>query len=246
MKLFSFFNKKSICIILVCFLLKIGLTYGIEFYFNYINMQANKLTVNKNIVYAKSHSLESENDFYILNIKEDINKISNELSGNKSIFYKIDNSSFYLELVVSNEDIIIKRVIDDKHKINARINYTDVLSVEWQEGNINKSVLLKINTSSYSKYLAITDNNYYFLGSDIDEIIYKDNQFYYLKYNDDYKILKDAKKCDEKTRDLIDNFSYNDYYYKSGEINFLKDYYQKLKPSYYSVKSRCNDLKKVS
>lgn len=236
-----YINKKLICIVLFFLLLKVFMYIGINAYFKHIDKEAEKYTIGTNVIFGYNDKIKNNQGFYTLYIKDDIDSL---LTSDNNILYKVKNLSFYFDIQVTNDTIMIKKIVDESHHINARINYDNVLTIEYQTGNLNHSILLKINTEKYSKYLAITDNTYYFLGNDIDSIIYKNDQFYYLTYNIKYDVLREAQKCDAKIRNLIDNFSYNEYYYKTGQINFLKDYYQKIKPSYYYVKNYCNDLKK--
>ena len=238
-----YINKKLICIILFFLLLKIFVYIGVNVYFNYINKEAEKYSIGTNVIFGYNDKIENNQGFYTLYIQDDIDTLLTNDKGH-NVVYKINDLSFYFNVEILNNSISINKIVDESHHINARINYDNVSTIEYQMGNLNHSILLKINTETNYKYLAITDNTYYFLGNDIDSIIYKNDQFYYLTYNVKYDVLKEAQKCDNKTRNLIDNFSYNDYYYKTGEINFLKDYYQKIKPSYYYVKNYCNDLKK--
>ena len=234
-------NKLFVCIILFILLLKVFMYMGINAYLRHIDIEAEKFLVGANVIFGADEKVLNEQGLYTLNIKDDID---NSLVSDNKLIYKVDGVSFYFDIEILNNSIVINRLVDETHHIKARINCSNVLTIEYQLGNINHSILLKINTENDYKYLAITDNTYYFLGNDIDTIVYKNDQFYYLTYNIKYDALKDAKKCDDKTKRLIDNFNGNDYYYKTGEINFLKDYYQKIKPNYYYVKNHCNDLKK--
>ena len=88
----------------------------------------------------------------------------------------------------------------------------------------------------------MTDETHYFLGNDIEYISYMDNHFYYLSYNSKYRALLEAEECSKEVKGTIQYFNQNDYFYKYGKINFLKDFYQKLASKTYSVKDKCDEL----
>ena len=243
MGILRFLNKKFILVIAYLIVMAIVLNVCIHFYLKYVDEEVEKLTMSSDIACISNSKDENDNGFKVLNVQKDLAEYLSTGENYKSILYRVDGENFYFDVEIVDGQINIRKIVDSKHKLNARIMFVDVITIEYQTGNVNKSLLLKLNSTKDSKYLAITDGADYFLGSDIDNILYKDGQFYYLTYNTKYEELKTATKCDNKTKELIEDFNSNDYYYKTGEINFLKDYYQKIKPSYYYVKNRCSDLK---
>ena len=139
-----------------------------------------------------------------------------------------------------------KEIINEEKKVFARMNMEDVESIEYRTGNANGASLLKINTEFYSDYFAITNEDHYFLGSDIETVSFKDDQFYYMSYNPNYELLETAKTCSKDVKASIDGFSNKDYYYKYGKINFLPDYYQKLASKKFTVGEKCDELKQIN
>ena len=121
------------------------------------------------------------------------------------------------------------------------MNYKRIDRFEYRSSE--DTTVLHIITDYDSNYFAMSNYGENFLGDDIDEIIYKDDRFYYVTYNPKYKLLKSAEKCSNSIIKKINNFSYSDYYYKEGKINFMSEYYQKLSPTSVSVKTYCNSLK---
>ena len=237
-------NKKRL-IFVVAYIITLTVCYifCIDKYIGYIEKETTNIDKDPFVGYLSNYKEKNDNGFYELDIKKDLAKFIAKKENFGSIIYKVKDENFYFELEIIDGSIDIKKLVDNTRGINARINYFNIESMEYQKGNINDSLVIKINSERGNKFLAITNGTYYFLGVDVDNIVYKDNQFYYISYNSKYEELRTAQKCDTKTKELIEDFNYNDYYYKTGDINFLKDFYQKIKPSYYYVKNRCDDLK---
>ena len=224
-------------------ILSIGFVICLHLYFNYIDREAHRFAMGTDDSFVATSESENDKGLYILNIKEDLSKFINGKKSISSVTYKVKGESFYLDVEIKKDKFNIKKIVDTSHNLNARIDYDDVETIEYRTGGLNKATLLKINSSNNSKYLAITNDAYYFLGSDIDEIGYENDRFCYYMYNNKYDSLRTASVCSDKIKNAIEDFDYNEYYYKKGTINFLKDFYQKLKSQNHSVKEYCNELK---
>ena len=126
------------------------------------------------------------------------------------------------------------------------MNLKNIEEIEYRTGNSNNATVLNLISDYDEEYLAITEDTYYFLGTDIESISYINEHFYYVSYNSKYKLLENATLCDKETKNSIDEFNKNDNYYKYGKINFFGDYYQKLSSKTYTVEDRCNELENLN
>ena len=122
------------------------------------------------------------------------------------------------------------------------MTYKDIKKIEYKTDSITNSSILNIITEYDNNYMAITKDNYYFLGTDIDKVSYDGEHFYYYSYNDVYDELANANSCSYEVINQIEEFNYSDIYYTYGIVNFLKDYYQKLAPNNYTVWQYCEYL----
>ena len=243
MKLRCLFNQRLFFVVVYILFLACGFLFCMHFYNNYITKESERIATNNEFDSYIFTYETIDNGFNLLDVKKDLKNYLNEEKRNL-IIYKVKNQDFYFEVEIYNGSININKFVDKKNYVNARLNYYNVEKIEFITGNINRSTLYRIITKDGNTYLVVTDGTYYVLGSDIDAIIYKNNQFYYITYNPKYEMLSNVSKCNQSIKDAIDGFDYGDYYYKSGEINFLKNYYQKLKAKNYYVKEYCNYLSK--
>lgn len=224
----------------------IVMMFAIRFYLASIEEKAKEIMKETDASFTSKDNQVNNNGLYIANVKEDLTDYLEDWDA-KSITYKIEGEPFYIEFAVQEEDgkktFSIEKIINENKKVYARMNMEDVETIEYRTGNANDASLLKINTPYYSDYFAITTGDHYFLSSDIENVSFKDEQFYYLSYNPNYRVLDKAKSCSKEVKSSIEAFSNNDYYYKYGKINFMPDYYQKLASKKFTVGERCEELK---
>lgn len=221
----------------------IGAVFCMHMYFDYIEKEAHRISMGTDDTFIADYKKENSQGMYVLNLEEDLKKYLSDKKNLNSVTYQVSNQSFYFDVNINKDGMYIKKLVDTNHHINARMDYPRVISIEYRVINATKSILLKFITKDDYKYLAIADDTYYFLGPDIDEVVYKDDQFYYFTYNTKYEALRDATKCNDKVKNMIEGFDYKDYYYRTGKINFMRDFYQKINHKYYYVKDHCNALK---
>ncbi len=235
----------AICVVLIFMAILFG-ALALRLYLENIDRKVELLSESTDIVYtSKSHEMDTEG-LYKANIeKEVVEYIGNRNAS--SVTYKIDGEPFYFILgIVKDENnnitVTLEKIVNPELGINARVNIRELDSINYRTDNNSNAVLLKINTINTGDYFAMIENKYYSLGSDIETISYKNDQFYYLSYNPDYTFLEDAQSCDKEVKNMFDGFNLNDYYYKYGEINFLDDYYQKLASKVYTVGDKCSEF----
>lgn len=223
------------------------LMFTIRIYLNNVDEKTKEIMKETDATYTTSNNKINSNGLYVAQVKKELLDYLEDWDA-KTITYKFEGEPFYLELEVTEDEtgektFSIEKIVNEEKKVYARMNLEDVDNIEYRTGNANGASLLKINTEFYSDYFAITNENHYFLGSDIENVSFENDQFYYLSYNPNYRILDTAKTCSKDIKAQIDDFSTKDYYYKYGEINFLTDYYQKLSSKRYTVGEKCEELK---
>lgn len=234
--------KKTVPIVILFIL--IGL---FTIYIKYVDKKAKDIQDESYYTYIQKDIVYGSEGFYLINLKENLQDFLNKNKHDVlTLSYKVKNESFSFDLLIkkNNNNYIyeIDRIIDDAHNMHAKMKYEGVERIEYQTGNENHATVLKLYTDSEVRILAITENTYYFLGSDIENINYNNGEFYYLSYNKKYTPLNSASSCDKTLKNSIDDFSMKDYYYKYGKINFLTDYYQKLSSKVFTVEEKCTEL----
>ena len=231
-----------ICLIIVCYL--------IDKYLIYIDKKASIIKDNTESTYTLKKFKEQPNHLYLIDLEGTLNKALKNSKQN-TITYKIKDQNFYLDIrIEQNKDTKTKnyevtKVVDLTHKVNAKIDYSDVKQIEFRSEPKGGATVLKFITSDKIEFLAMTDQTYYFLGQDIDEIGFENEEFTYKTVNEKY-VNDDLKKlgCTQKVIDNIEGFSFKDPYYYIGRINFLDDYYQKIVDTTSSVEEKCKELQK--
>ena len=237
--------KKAIPIVIL--LIVVGL---FTIYIKYTDKKSKEILEESTYIYTQKNIIDGEAGFKSIDFKSNLTEfLKTKKSEDTSLTYKVDYESFSFDILVKKENeeytFEIDRIIDESHSMHAKMKYEGVTRIDYQTGNENHATVLKLYTDNDFRYLAITGNTYYFLGSDIENISYIDGEFYYLSYNKKYSTLKTAIKCDKKTKNSIDEFKSSEYYYKYGKINFLTDYYQKLSSKVFTVEARCNELEEA-
>lgn len=239
--------KRTVLVILIIFAICCSI-FALRLYFARIDA-ASKEIMNKNDVafMTKNNELNSKG-FYIANLKEELDDFTDDKV--TKIAYEFEGEDFYLDIVVNNgsnneKSYEIEKIGCPKYEVNARMNMKDIESIEYRTDKLGRSTVLKINEKYNSEYFAMAEGTYYFLGQDIESISYRDEHFYYMTYNPNYKLLDEAETCSKEVKDKIHKFSLKDYYYKYGKINFLSDYYQKLASKTYTVQERCDELAQI-
>ena len=239
------FNKRTILIFLIglAFVLSI---VSLRIYFSNLDKTVSELLNKKEVVYETKNNEVNNRGFYVANLEEELNDLISKKDVT-TLTYEFENESFYFDIRVlydeeGNPSFEIEKIGCPEYQINARMNMRDVESIEYRTGNPDKSTVLKINQKYNTNYFAMTLKTYYFLGNDIESISYKDDHFYYITYNPNYKSLEEADSCSKAVISKIDGFSTKHYYYKYGKINFLSDYYQKLASKTFTVKNKCDEL----
>lgn len=218
-------------------------------YIKYIDKKSKDILDESYFSYTQKTEVKGSEGFYLIDLKSNLSDFVNKMKDNEtSLSYSVKDRSFSFDLLVKKEgadySFEIDRIIDESHRMHARMKYEGINKIEYQVGNDNNAVVLKLYAENESRYLAITENTYYFLGSDIENVSYTDGEFYYLSYNKKYLPLRNASICDKTLKKSIDGFNMSEYYYKYGKINFLTDYYQKLSSKVYTVEKRCTELDK--
>ena len=247
-KLKKFYRKHRVIIdICAVILVALTLTLLIGLYFRHLNKEASIIENNTVSSYLLKEKNASSNGLYFASVYDQMTKYFKSKKA-ETVTYKIDGETFYLTIVKvydketkeSTYDVI--KISDPKRKIYARINFMDVREIEFKTGGRPNSTVIHLINNDVSTYYAISGNNYYMLGDDIESISYKNEQFYYVSYNKKYKAIETVGSCTEELKASIENFKLSDVYYNYGEINFLNDYYQKLSSAKYTVEEKCNEL----
>lgn len=216
----------------------------LNMYFDKIDREIEALLDKEEVVYVSHNDQISSEGLIITNIKDNLTEFVKD-SNVKSLIYEIDDEDFYFVLnVIRGEEISfdLEKVINKKLGINSMVNIIGINTLEYRTIANSFSTILKFNSQYDSRYMAMTDETHYFLGNDIEYVSYIDDHFYYLSYNPKYRALLDASECSKEVKRGIQGFNQNDYFYKYGKINFLKDYYQKLASKRFSVKDKCTEL----
>lgn len=224
------------------------LVFALISYIRYVDKVSQKIETGTDLVYILEDK-QSENDsFYVANIKDDLNDYitSKKLKNIDTITYKINNEDFYFLISVNTNkndeyEYSITKIVNETYTVNARMNYKNIDKVYFRSNE--DACVLRIVSDYDANYFAMSELGEYFLGDDIDEIVYKNERFYYIKYNSKYKNLVGKGSCSNKVTRTIEDFSYSDDFYKMGKINFMEEYYQKIYTESVSVKNYCNSLK---
>lgn len=247
-KIKKFYRKHKIIIdIGSTILIILLLTLFLGLYFKHLNKEANKVENNTDSSYLLKDSKASSNGLFFVNVYDQMTKYFKS-KNTETVTYKIENETFYLTIIkvydkeTKETTFDVIKISDPKRKIYARINFMNIKEFEYKTGDRNKSTVIHLISNDTSVYYALSGNNYYMLGDDIESISYKDEQFYYVSYNKKYKAIETVGSCTEELKASIDNFKLSDVYYNYGEINFLSDYYQKLSSDRYTVEEKCNEL----
>ena len=236
---------KLLLLIIIIFVLFVC----VKKYIKIVDQRTNKLVNNTDSLYVLKKPKLLDNNMYYIDLENDLNKIVKK--NQNSITYEVENENFnfdvkiYLDKVNNKHSYEIVKVSDFSHNVNPRINYTDVKALEYRQENNGGPIIIKFITLNQEEFLAITDHTYYFLGEDVDDISYDNNQFYYKTINPKYEIDEMKKNgCTQKVNDSIEGFSFQDVYYTYGKINFLDDYYQKNAVKTVSVEEECKLISK--
>lgn len=221
-------------------------TLAIKLYFARVDAAAKEIQNKTDFTYITQNNEVNSNGFYVAHLKDELTEYM-ENNDTSRVTYKFGSEGFYMELSAikdegGNIDFEIDKIAYPEFKINARMNMKNIESIEYRTGNPKKSTVLKINQTYSSDYFAMIDGTYYFLGSDIESISFKDDHFYYLTYNKNYLSLEKADGCSKEVKASIDGFNMKHYYYRYGRINFLPDYYQKLASKTFTVQEKCDEL----
>lgn len=237
-------KNSLLCVLLV--LAGVLSTFAINMYLDKVDAESKKIINETDTAYTTKNNKINKKGLYVAELKTELDKNFKDTK-DKSLTYKFDGEEFYLNIGISkdeegNNNYSILKIAHPEFGINARMNMTDIVSIEYRTGNKGEASVLKLNTAYNSDYFALLDGTYYFLGNDIESINYIDGQFYYVTYNPNYTLLEEKRDCSKETKNLIDGFDNNDYYYKYGKINFLTDYYQKLSSKVYTVKEKCSEF----
>lgn len=248
-------TKNKVIFGVICSLLLVGiLCILLKMYIDYVDAASNKIEEQTDISYTTKSITTLSSGLVEVNIYDDLLNYIKDRDVT-STTYKISNEQFYFDVSITKEEpteeesteevkytFTIDKIVDKKHKINAKMNLRGIKKIQFKTGNANETTLLNLISEYDQEYLAIINGNYYFLGDDIESITYEDNHFYYVSHNKAYNILKTAKSCSKDIKKSIDGFSMNDSYYTYGKINFLDEYYQKLSSKKYTVKEKCAEL----
>lgn len=221
-------------------------TFALGLYLNKVDAATREILEKSEVSYITSNNEINEEGLYVANLEEELTSYVEEKKVS-SITYEFSGESFYLELVVNKDkngelSFEIVKIIDEEEGVKARMNLKDVKTIEYRRDEKSGAKLLKIDAAYNSDYFVITEGTYYFLGQDIESISFKDDKFYYLTYNPDYKVLEEYQSCSKDVQKTIDGFNEKHYYYKYGKINFLRDYYQKLATKKYTVREKCAEF----
>lgn len=221
--------------------------WGIRVYFSRIDYAAREVQNQKEIAYEKKRGELNSKGFYVANLTEDIKPLI-ESKKIDSLTYEFEGEDFSIDMLIHRNDegnisFEIERIFSLGYDISARMNMKDVEAIEYRTGNPSQASVLKIVEKYNTEYFVMLKGNYYFLGEDIESLSYKDDHFYYMTYNPEYKLLESATECSKEVKNKIDGFDMKHYYYKYGKINFLSDYYQKLSQKKFTVQNKCDELK---
>lgn len=238
--------KKAYLYLILDIIFVVLMIFLVKAYIKHLDNASRKAETGTELAFVLNKKEEVGNSFYRANISNDLNSYLDveNTKYNKTIFYKIDKENFEIEFEFQKENDIyvfnIVKIINKDYKINARMNYKGVKYIDYKSGE--DATVLRIYTDYDTNYYAMSANGEYFLGDDIDEVVYKNDRFYYISYNKKYESLVGVKKCN-KVLSKIEDYSYSDIYYKTGKINFMKEYYQKIYDSSVSVDKYCKSLK---
>lgn len=219
---------------------------AIKMYLARVDEEVAKILEEADTTFIEKKGEEDYTGFYVANVKDTVLGFS-QGKNISTIKYEFDGEPYFIEFLLEQNDvgeqsITITKIVNDSKGIRASMNLRNVVSISYRTGNSNQSSILKIVGDYETRYFAMTDGAYYFLGSDIDNISYRDGQFYHTSYNPNYLYLEETKSCSQEVIAQIDGFNKNDYYYRYGKINFLEEYYQKLSSKTYSVGDKCKEF----
>ena len=234
--------------LLILFLLFI-VYFGIKEYLVTVDKRTNKIVNNTDSSFVLKKPKLLDNNMYFIDLEKDLNKVVKK--NQNTITYEIKNENFnldvkiYLDKTTNKHSYEIVKVVDNTHNISARINYKNAKQIEYRQERNGGPLIIKFVTTYTNEILAITDQTYYFLGEDVDDVTYEDNYFHYKTINPKYELneLKE-KGCTQKVNNSIEDFNFQDVYYTHGRINFLDDYYQKHAMGTFSVEEECKLIQK--
>lgn len=224
------------------------LSFCLNKYLIHINKEASRIKDNTESSFTLEKKKKLENNMYFVNLADDLNKNIKSKKQN-TVTYNLKGETFYFDIrICKNKDkrtYDVIKVVDSLHNVTAKIDYQNVISMEYRTDPRGDATVIKFVTPDNREFLAITDETYYFLGEDIDDISFADDEFYYKSVNPKYdskELLKEG--CTQKVINNIEDFDFNEAYYFIGKINFLDDYYQKIANGTSSVEEKCKTVQK--
>lgn len=246
-------KKRDIVKILEILLIIIGTlvtVFVLKTYIYYVDKKAAMISDSTQTTINASKITDTQNGFYRVELAKDIRDYLKEQKkyNLSSLTYKIDGEEFYFEIEINKDKkkytFDIEKIVDNRHQVNAKIIYRNLETVEFRTGNSNHSTVIKLSSDNDSNFLVFTENEYYFLGIDVEDISYKDNHFYHLSYNPKYTKLRTTNEgCTDVLKSEIENFKDTDYYYKYGKIYFMgNSEYEKLDSEKYTVADKCAEF----
>lgn len=235
----------SLILILISILI---LSFCLNKYLIHVNKEASKIKDNTESSFTLNKKEKLKNNMYLVNLADDLDKsIKNKKQ--TTVTYKIKGENFYFDVRIARSkkscsyDII--KVVDNLHNVTAKIDYQNVVKMEYMTDPKGEATVIKFITNDDAEFLAITDETYYFLGEDIDDISFENDEFHYKAVNPKYdnkELIKSG--CTQKVINDIEDFDFNESYYYIGRINFLNDYYQKTVDTTSSVEEKCKEVQK--
>ena len=243
---YDYYNLfKFLLILFILFIVYIG----IKEYLVSVDKRTNKIVNNTESSFVLKKPKLLDNNMYFIDLEKDLNKVVKK--SQNTITYKIDKEDFnldvkvYLDKTNNKHSYEIVKVVDNLHDISARINYKNAKQLEYRQDSNGGPLIIKFITLNEVEILAITDQTYYFLGEDVDDITFDNNEFYYKTINPKYEVKELREKgCTQEINNSIEDFSFQDVYYTYGRINFLDDYYQKHALRTTSVEEECKLIQK--
>lgn len=244
-KIRRFFKNRIFLVVLIVLAIVLA-NIALRLYFERVDREARAVFYNADVEFVTKNNEINESGFYVANLKEELSSFIEDAKIS-TIKYRFDGEEFYFDIAINRVDdgevsFEITEIADPEFDIRAMMHMKDVESVEYRTGNPKKASVLKINQKYNVDYFAMTSDNYYFLGNDIESLSFKDDRFYYMTYNPDYKTLQEYDSCSKEAKSAIDGFNMKHYYYKYGKINFLGDFYQKLASKTYTVQQKCDEM----
>ena len=226
------------------------IVYLLKIYLIHIDKTANKLADNTDTTYVLDKPTKLESNMYFIDLEKDMNKFIKSEKQN-TIAYKINGEKFYLDVKIyrdkekKTKSYEVVKIIDQLHNMKAKVNFTDVKTVEFRTEEQNGPTVVKLVSEDQTEYYAITNDTYFSLGEDIDDITFDDGRFYYKTINPKYESDELKKNgCTQKVIDSIEEFNFKEPYYSYGRVSFLNDYYEKVVEGTFSVENECKLLAK--